>query len=51
MISTEIAEAKVAWKYINGLVNIYKPPGLSLYRIRTAILHNLSRGKCSFFAN
>lgn len=49
MLSAEIAEAKVAWKYLNGLINVYKPAGLTFFKVRSAIIHNLTRGSKLLF--
>lgn len=44
-LAVKVSNAPVVWKYLNGLVVVYKPAGLTFHNVRSTILHNLYRGK------
>lgn len=39
-----ITEAPRAWSFLNGLITIYKPSGLSTHRVQSTIIANICRG-------
>lgn len=39
-----ITEAPRAWSFLNGLITVYKPPGLSTHRVQSTIIANICRG-------
>lgn len=44
MISAKVSEASAVWKHLNGIINVYKPAGVSFYKVRNAIVHNICKG-------
>ncbi|XP_058130395.1 pseudouridylate synthase TRUB2, mitochondrial [Anopheles ziemanni] len=38
-----VTDAPTVWNYLNGLVNLYKPSGVTVQQVRNAIIHNLCR--------
>lgn len=51
MSLTKVHEASVVFKHLNGLINIYKPAGVKVKHVKTAILHNICRGNSEVFFN
>ena len=45
----KIQDASVVFKHLNGLINVYKPAGMKVKHVKTAILHNISRGNIKDF--
>lgn len=45
LIPQKISNASVVWNYLNGVVNVYKPAGLTVGQVRRSIIGNLCRGK------
>ncbi|XP_058451893.1 pseudouridylate synthase TRUB2, mitochondrial [Malaya genurostris] len=43
MALIKVKEAPVVWKYLNGIVNVYKPAGLTVQQVRHTIIGNLCR--------
>ncbi|XP_055611826.1 pseudouridylate synthase TRUB2, mitochondrial [Uranotaenia lowii] len=43
MSLVKVKDAPTVWKYLNGVVNIYKPSGLTVHQIRHTIIGNLCR--------
>ncbi|XP_058824112.1 pseudouridylate synthase TRUB2, mitochondrial [Topomyia yanbarensis] len=43
MSLAKVQDAPVVWKYLNGLVNVYKPAGLTVQQVRHTIIGNLCR--------
>lgn len=46
-----ITEAPKAWSYLNGIVALYKPSGLSTSRVQSTIIGNICRGCCFLLGN
>lgn len=44
LIPQKITNASVVWNYLNGVVNVYKPAGLTVGQVRRSIIGNLCRG-------
>lgn len=44
MLSTKVFEAPKLWHYLNGIISVYKPAGVSARRTQAAIITNLCRG-------
>lgn len=44
MLAKRISEAPKAWNYLNGVINVYKPAGVSVNQVRSTIKANLCRG-------
>lgn len=40
-----IKDAPVVWNCLNGIINVYKPAGISVKNIKSSILGNLCKGK------
>uniref|UniRef100_A0AAG5CQG5 Pseudouridine synthase II N-terminal domain-containing protein n=1 Tax=Anopheles atroparvus TaxID=41427 RepID=A0AAG5CQG5_ANOAO len=38
-----VTEAPTVWNYLNGLVNLYKPAGVTIQQVRNTVVHNLCR--------
>ncbi|XP_053681062.1 pseudouridylate synthase TRUB2, mitochondrial [Anopheles nili] len=38
-----VKDAPTVWSYLNGMVNLYKPAGVSVQQVRNTIIHNLCR--------
>lgn len=43
MSLVKIKDAPTVWKYLNGVVNLYKPAGLTVQQVRRTIIGNLCR--------
>lgn len=43
MTLIKVYDAVTAFKHLNGIINVFKPPGRKTSHVRTAILHNLCR--------
>ncbi|CAO1410188.1 unnamed protein product [Diamesa serratosioi] len=43
MLAKRISEAPKAWNYLNGVINVYKPAGVSVNQVRSTIRANLCR--------
>lgn len=41
---TKIYDAATAFKYLNGIVNLFKPAGMKVKHLKTAFQHNLCKG-------
>lgn len=39
-----VKDAATVWKYLNGVINVYKPAGLTVQQVRHTIIGNLCRG-------
>lgn len=39
-----ISDARIAWKVLNGVFAIYKPPTVSYLNTRETIIHHLCEG-------
>lgn len=44
MSVTKVYDASVVFKHLNGLINIYKPAGMKMKHVKSAILYNICRG-------
>lgn len=44
-IKSIITEAPTFWRHLDGIINIYKPAGVSMKQVQTAIITNLCRGE------
>ncbi|XP_035897750.1 mitochondrial mRNA pseudouridine synthase Trub2-like [Anopheles stephensi] len=38
-----VRDAPTVWNYLNGLVNLYKPAGVTVQQVQNTIIHNLCR--------
>ncbi|XP_050101597.1 pseudouridylate synthase TRUB2, mitochondrial [Anopheles aquasalis] len=38
-----IKDAPTVWNYLNGVVNLYKPAGITAQQVRNTVVHNLCR--------
>uniref|UniRef100_A0A182SX58 Pseudouridine synthase II N-terminal domain-containing protein n=1 Tax=Anopheles maculatus TaxID=74869 RepID=A0A182SX58_9DIPT len=38
-----VKDAPTVWNYLNGLVNIYKPAGITVQQVQNTIIHNICR--------
>lgn len=47
MLTTKkiITEAAVVVKHLNGLINVYKPSGVSVKQVQKTIVYNMCRGE------
>ncbi|XP_055853949.1 pseudouridylate synthase TRUB2, mitochondrial [Episyrphus balteatus] len=43
MTLTKVYDAATAFKYLNGIINVFKPAGRKASHVRIAIIHNLCR--------
>lgn len=43
-----ISEAPKLWHHLNGIINVYKPSGVSMKQVQNTIISNLCRGKTKF---
>lgn len=43
MALTKVYDAPIAWKYLNGLINVYKPAGKKVLDVRNSLLFNLCK--------
>ncbi|XP_065368261.1 pseudouridylate synthase TRUB2, mitochondrial [Calliphora vicina] len=43
MSLTKVQDASLVFKHLNGLINIYKPAGMKVKHVKSAILHNICR--------
>lgn len=41
-----ISSASKAWKYVHGLVNVYKPAGVKTVHVINSIKTNICKGNC-----
>lgn len=48
MIRAIVKDAPTVWNYLNGVVNVFKPAGVSVKQVKKAILGNLSKGNVSW---
>jgi hypothetical protein len=39
-----ITEAPKIWSHLNGIINIYKPAGISMHRVQAMVAANICRG-------
>lgn len=46
MLTTKkiIFEAPKVWRHLNGIINIYKPAGLSMKQVQSSVISNICRG-------
>lgn len=49
MLTKRTANPGLIWNYLNGVVNIYKPAGISVAQVRKTVITNLCRGKKTQF--
>lgn len=42
---TIISEAPKLWKHLNGIINIYKPAGLTMKQVQNMVVSNICRGE------
>ena len=47
----KVYDAATVFKYLNGIVNVYKPAGMKMKHVKTALIHNLCRGGFEEFHN
>lgn len=43
--SINISRASTAWRYLNGVINVYKPAGFDTRTVVNALKTNLCKGK------
>ncbi|XP_030375379.1 mitochondrial mRNA pseudouridine synthase Trub2 [Scaptodrosophila lebanonensis] len=44
MSLTKVYDAATVLKHLNGIINVYKPAGMKVHQVRTAILANICKG-------
>ena len=47
MALRRVYDAPTVWKCLNGIVNVYKPPGKKVEHVKNAVFFNLCKGKRS----
>lgn len=40
-----ITDAAIAARHLNGLINVYKPSGVSVKQVQNTVTYNLCRGE------
>lgn len=44
MALKKVSDPTIIFKYLNGIVNVYKPSNFSVKQVKSALLHNVCKG-------